>query len=216
MAADPASTRVAAPDDPLDRGFTLLETLVVVLLVAVVATVMVAVVAVIVRNAPSTEARVDNSNSYQRLIISLQRDAASTPPDEFKTLNTPPSPPAWSCFGISGPTLVQMSWSLEGSAYVAGYRLEADGSGKRINRYACSGPVGTSVLPNPTINHVTARLNDATPIEIVEGSKVVGVRIELTLCLQTDHGADCAQPDPGPPIAVEASSRNPAEALPPP
>jgi hypothetical protein len=36
----------------------------------------------------------------------------------------------------------------------------------------------------------------------------------LTLCLPTDNGPDCTQPAPGPPITVEASSRNPAKTLP--
>ena len=204
----------AEPGDVRDRGFTLLEVIVVVLLVAVLASVMAAVVAVVVRNAPTTEARVDNSNSYQRLIIRLQRDAASTPPDEFKTGATPPSPPAWSCSGITGATLVQMSWSLDGVAYVAGYRLEADGDGQRISRYTCSGPAGSSVLPSPAIDPVTATLYGATAVQIDDGSAVVGVRIDLTLCRQTDHGPDCTLP--GTVVAVEASSRNPAEILPPP
>jgi excinuclease ABC subunit A len=52
----------------------------------------------------------------------------------------------------------------------------------------------------------------ATAVEISSGSEVVGVRIEMTLCLQTTGGADCTQP--GPVVAVEASSRNPAKVLP--
>ncbi len=207
MEAEPGATR--------DRGFTLLEVIVVVLLVAVLASVMVAVVAVVVRNAPSTEARVDNSNSYQRLIIRLQRDAASTPPNRFVPHATPALLPAWSCDLIS-PTLVQMSWSLDGTAYVAGYQLEADGNGQRISRYTCSGPDSGSVFPNPTSAPVTARLHNATAVPINGGGKVVGIRIVLTLCLQTKNGSDCTTPAPGPPIAVEASSRNPAKTLPPP
>ena len=191
----------------------MLETIVVVLLVSVLASVMVAVVAVILRNAPTTEARVDDSNSYQRLIIRLQRDAASTPPNRFVPHTTPALLPAWSCVGIS-PTLVQMSWSFEGTAYVAGYRLEADGNGQRISRYTCSGPDSGSVFPSPKSESVTARLHNATAVPISGGGKVVGIRILLTLCLRTDNGPDCTQPAPGPPIAVEASSRNPAKTLP--
>jgi type II secretory pathway pseudopilin PulG len=208
MAADPVERACSTRD----RGFTLLETIVVVLLVSVLASVMVAVVAVVLRTAPSTEARVDNSNSYQRLIIRLQRDAASTPPDKFTTGTTPLSPPAWSCSGISGPTLVQMSSSFEGIAYVAGYRLEPDGDGQRISRYSCSGPAASSVLPSPTTDYVTTRLHDATAAEIYSGSEVVGVRIDMTLCRQVKDDADCTQP--GTVVAVEASSRNPAKVLP--
>jgi prepilin-type N-terminal cleavage/methylation domain-containing protein len=216
MVAEPAVNRVpGARRDPRDRGFTLLETIVVVLLVAVVASVMVAVIAVILKTAPSTEARVDNSNSYQRLMIRLQRDAASTPPDRFEPHTIPPLAPAWSCAGIS-PSLVEMSWSLDGTAYVAGYRLEPDGSGQQISRYTCSGPDTGSVFPSPMIEPVTARLYTATAVPISGGSEVVGIRIDLTLCLQLENGADCTQPEPGPPIAVEASSRNPAKTLPPP
>jgi hypothetical protein len=105
-----------------------------------------------------------------------------------------------------------MSWSFEGAAYVAGYRLVADGDGQRISRYSCSGSAASFVLPSPAFDYVTTRLHNATAVEISSGSEVVGVRIEMTLCLQTTGGADCTQP--GPVVAVEASSRNPAKVLP--
>ncbi len=71
---------VADPDASTDRGFTLIETIVVLLMVGVLASVMVAVIAVIFRNVPGDRARADDSRSYQRLIQWLPRDAASTPP----------------------------------------------------------------------------------------------------------------------------------------
>ncbi len=76
---------MANADRSTDRGFTLVETIVVLLMVGVLATVMVAVIAVILRNVPGTEARADDSRTYQRLIQWLPRDAASTPPGKFET-----------------------------------------------------------------------------------------------------------------------------------
>ena len=70
---------MAEGDDPTDRGFTLIETIVVVLMVAVLSSVIVAVIAVILRNVPTTEARADDSRSYQRLIQWLPRPTRRRP-----------------------------------------------------------------------------------------------------------------------------------------
>ena len=199
-----------------DAGFTLMELMVVVLLVAVLATVIVAVITVILRNAPSAEVQADNSRSYRGLTTWLPRDAASTPPGEF-IMGTTPSPSPWSCSGISGPAIVRMAWSLEDTAYVAGYRLEAGDGGQRISRYACSGPVGGSTFPNPTIRSVTNRLNNAEAAPIFDDlGEVVGVRIDMTTCgEEANHRINCSLP--GLVVSVEASSHNPgpANTLPP-
>jgi type II secretory pathway pseudopilin PulG len=191
-----------------DGGFTLLETIVVVLLVAVLSSVIAAVVAVIIRNVPATETRTDETRSYQALVNWLPRDVASTPPDGF----VPPSPPStWSCSGISGPKLVEMSGTHLGKAYIAGYQRQTDGDGVRVMRYTCSGSSSDTVFSNTRITKVTGRLNHAE-VDPIDPSDPI-VRMRLTTCGETDGLLDCGAV--GPEISVEARSRNPGETLPP-
>ena len=145
---------MADRDDSTDRGFTLIETIVVVLMVAVLASVMVAVIAVILRNVPTTAARADDSRSYQRLIQWLPRDAASTPPNQFD-LNDPPG--SASCAGATGVNLVHMRWQGSPSTEVAEYRLVPDVPGVKVERVTCSGPAYSDT---ETID-VTSTLHDA-------------------------------------------------------
>jgi prepilin-type N-terminal cleavage/methylation domain-containing protein len=210
---------VAADSDAprVDDGFTLMELMVVVVLVAILATVIVAVIAVILRNAPSAEVQADNSRSYRGLTTWLPRDAASTPPGNFVEDTIPTSPPGPGCSGITGPALVQMSWTSDSTGYVAGYRLVADGDGQQINRYTCSGPVASVPYSDPIVRSVTNTLHSARPVLILDDlSQVVGVRIEMTTCgRDAEERVDCSVQ--GPLVSVQASSHNPgpANSLPP-
>lgn len=192
----------AEPDGARDRGFTLLETLVVILLIAVLASVMVAVIAVIYRTAPSTEARTDESHSYQRLMTWLSRDVASTPPSGFVFTSG-----STVCAGATGGgSLVQLTWTDgQGTTYAADYRLTPSGVGSRVTRHACSGSgalpySGTEVLD---VTSVVFTAQATTPV-----SGAVGVTMSLTTC--DDPECD----GPGPVIALDVGSRNPSEALP--
>ena len=190
----------AEPDGARDRGFTLLETIVVILLIAVLSSVMVAVVAVIYRNAPSTEARTDESHSYERLMTSLSRDAASTPPSGFVFASG-----STVCVGASGAgSLVQLTWTDgQGTTYAADYRFS--GAGSPVTRHACSGS-GAAPYSGTEARDVSGIVFDAHAMTPVSGA--VGVTMNLTTC----GDPECA--GAGPIIALEAGSRNPDEALP--
>ncbi len=192
---------MADTDRSTDRGFTLTEVIVVLLMVAVLASVIVAVVAVILKNVPTTEARADNSRSYQRMIQWLPRDAASTPPNEFDT-NDPPASP--SCVGAAGVNLVHMSWDDGPDTVVAEYRLVPDADGVLVQRFHCSSGAGYS--DTATID-VTSRIHDAVATPTLDGFDVVGVTLTLTTCL----ASDCTVGDET--IELAAGSRNPLEAL---
>jgi prepilin-type N-terminal cleavage/methylation domain-containing protein len=185
-----------------DSGFTLLETIVVVLLVAVLASVMVAVVAVILRNAPATETRVDNSNSYRGLIIWLPKDVASTPPTGFAF-----GSPSTLCSGATaGASLVQLTWTAEsGTKFAIDYRLVSSAGAQQIDRHACWG-TGSAPYPNATVINATENLFGASAALRAGGR---GVTMTLTTC----GPDDCASP--GPIITFDAGSRNPANTLPP-
>ena len=128
---------MAEGDGSTDRGFTLVETLVVLLMVGVLATVMVSVIAVILKNVPGTEARADDSRTYQRLIQWLPRDAASTPPGQFDSTG-----PWLECVGATGKYLARMSWPGDSGTSVAEYRLVPDAPGGRVKRFTCSSDAG--------------------------------------------------------------------------
>ena len=187
--------------DTRDTGFTLLETIVVVLLVAVLASVMVAVVAVVLRNAPATETRVDNSNSYRGLIIWLPKDVASTPPTGYAF-----GSPSTICNGATaGVSLVQLKWTAEsGTTYAIDYRLVSSGA-KQIDRHACWG-TGSAPYSNASVIGATEDLYDASAALLAGGR---GVAMTLTTCAPDD----CLSA--GPTISFDAGSRNPANTLPP-
>ena len=190
---------VADPDRSSDRGFTLIETLVVLLMVGVLATVMVAVIAVVIRNVPGTEARADDSRSYQRLIQWLPLDAASTPPNKFDDSGPWASPPG--CAGASGGYLVHMSWQVGANTEVAEYRLVPDGPGGQVQRFRCSS--AGSYADTETTDLTSALYGAAATAD------AVGVTLTLTTC----ETAACLAGDPSP-IVVSAGSRNPADTLP--
>jgi hypothetical protein len=186
-----------------DRGFTLTETIVVVLLVSVLSSVMVAVVAVIWRNTPAAETRVDEARSYQGLVNWLPRDAASTPPDGFVTNGSP------TCAGVGATSLVEMTWEFTPNTYVAGYQLVDDGT-KHLARYAC-----TSSDPNATLLKVTGELNAASATTS-PALPATDVTIELVTCGKNGNKVDCTVP--GPVVSVTGASHNPGptNTLPPP
>ena len=181
-----------------DRGFTLVETIVVVLMVGVLASVMVAVIAVILRNVPGTEARADDSRSYQRLIQWLPRDAASTPAGEFDTTGPWASP---GCDGATGKYLAHMSWPSDSGTTVAEYRLVPNSPGGRVQRFTCSSD--GSYLDTATIE-VSSAVFDAVP---------TGDSAGVTLTLITCATPACSAGDTTP-IVVSGGSRNPSESLP--
>jgi prepilin-type N-terminal cleavage/methylation domain-containing protein len=200
---------VVEPGRARDGGFTLLETIVVVLLVSVLASVMVAVVAVILRNAPATEARTDDSRSYQRLLTWLPRDAASTEPGRFVFGSGSPV-----CIGADtagSQSLVQLKWSPpdgSGKTYVVDYRaIPLAPTRSQVTRYTCVRDAGTQIGGTTALD-VTKDvfLAEAMPAPVV--TPTIGVEMRLTTCGDTE----CTVA--GPVISIHAGSHNPSDDLP--
>ncbi|MEO7397542.1 MAG: prepilin-type N-terminal cleavage/methylation domain-containing protein, partial [Ilumatobacteraceae bacterium] len=145
MAEHPAPRR--------DRGFTLVEVLIVIVVVGLISAVITNIFSVIVRTTPQAEARADDSRSLLGLSTWLPADLSSTP---HTLCSDPPgcssAASSWDrtpsrssgCAGAdSGVNLLRLSWTesfgtvATTSTYVANYRY-ANTSGKwRIERSAC-------------------------------------------------------------------------------
>ena len=172
--------------DSKDSGFTLTELLVVVVVVGIVASVLAAVFSVIVRTAPSAQARADDSRSLLGITTYFPEDVSSTP---RKSASTPG--PEWdvlpgSISGCSGGTvpgstnLIKLRWSEATSSsinYEASYRFVNDG-GWRIQRVSCanSGTATfinvTTELPPPSASPVSVALVTDTLVNEITGAQM--------------------------------------------
>lgn len=201
-----------------DRGFTLTEVLIVVVLMGVLMTAVAAVFSVIVRTAPTTENRVDDSVALLGLTTRLPPDVNSTPGVDIALAadhwNTEPSKSSGCASGDVGENLVVLKWSEQtGSSptvYTANYRLAADGvGGSTMWRISCTDAgagagAGTARrivqdLPPMLSKPVTVTIRDG--LDPVDGvTKVVGLSMTVT----TVNGDV---------LRFDAQTNNPAETL---
>lgn len=123
-----------------DRGFTLIEVLVTVMLLGLVSTVIAAVFVTVIRVDPANEARSDDARSLLGLTNWLPLDVGSTAPEAFTRGDT-----VTGCDPASVPAsqgLLELRWSSgeypSGTVYVVNYRFveTSPGSGS-IYRYSC-------------------------------------------------------------------------------
>ncbi len=142
-----------------ERGFTLIEMLIVMTMMGVLASALAMTISIVLRTSPAAEDRVDDARSVQGLVTWLPQDVDATPPDQF---NTDPAA-AWPCDGAAPSNsynVVTMRWSERTSTttnFAATYRYEFDGSSWRILRYTCEGTGSSMILGR------TMRLTDALP-----------------------------------------------------
>jgi prepilin-type N-terminal cleavage/methylation domain-containing protein len=161
-------------DNGKDRGFTLPELLICVVVIGTIATVLVGVTAVVLRSTPSAEARAQDARSMMGLVTWLPQDVDSTPPTGFDT-----APGTSSGCNISpGANLLRMQWTEKTSAttntFVANYRHVPTAVGlSRIQRVTCSG-TGSGPYANGVALNVTSDL-PALPSGWTQGSPPVAV-----------------------------------------
>lgn len=186
-----------------DRGFTLIEVVVVIALLALVMSVLTAAVAVIIRSQRTVGSQASEARTLRNLETWLGQDVAGVPPTGFDF-----SPGTTTgCSGSSpGANLVRLRWTEQiGSTttYIAAYRFEdAPTGGKQIVRYTCSG-TGAGPYTNRASNRVGVELATTTPTitPITSGANTIGVSVQAT----TTSGAL---------VRASASSRNPSSTLP--
>jgi prepilin-type N-terminal cleavage/methylation domain-containing protein len=155
-----------------DRGFTLVEVLVVIAVLGVLITALASTIVVILRTTPSTETRIDDARTTRGLVTWLTQDVMSTPlANGFSAESDTVAPP---CKDSKGDRLIRMRWTELDKQFVADYRLVRTGSTSVITRYTCSG--------NPLANTSTIRLtsglsNNPSQQKIARVGKNVEVRL---------------------------------------
>jgi prepilin-type N-terminal cleavage/methylation domain-containing protein len=168
------------PAHRADRGFTLPELLISVVIIATIATVMVGVTSVVLRNTPSTQARAEDARSMMGLVTWLPQDVDSTPPTGFDVGKTTDSGCGTDPAGSTN--LLRLQWRERASSatyttYIANYRSVSTANGlARIERVTCSG-LGDPPFTSRTSLNMTSDL-PPLPIGWVPGAAPAAVAID--------------------------------------
>ncbi|MGA1050853.1 MAG: PulJ/GspJ family protein [Ilumatobacteraceae bacterium] len=205
-----------APTRRSDVGFTLLETLVSLVVLATIGAVMVAIVSVVLRNSPQAEARSDDARSILGLVTWIPQDVDSTPPTGFDTDPLAPTGCGVEPDGNERRSLLRLQWSEsygeESSTFVAAYHHVRTGPSARIVRVTCRpsdvslGVVEQNLTSDVPLLPAGWQSGDAPAAVTVtrdeESGDVVAVRFVLSL---VDGGE----------VVVDAAPKNPGDTLPP-
>lgn len=163
-------TEVPSTTTNSDRGFTLIEILVVISTMAMLTAVLSAVIMVVLRTAPSSEVRSDDARSVRGLVTWIPQDVDAAPPDGFDTSTT-----AWPCAGSPQATdsynVLSIEWRETTSVvsnYAAAYRYEFDGAEWHMNRYTCD-DVATGTMTVARNHNLTSALLpwSASPVSVI-------------------------------------------------
>jgi prepilin-type N-terminal cleavage/methylation domain-containing protein len=202
--------------DSRDRGFTLIELIVVMTVMGIAMSVLASATVVVLRTAPAVTGDIDEARSQRGLSTWLAQDAMSTyavdvtgnvaiawnPPASIFGFETHPGNPGL-CPGTPAGTinLVEMAWKRGQGAstvYVANYRFDPNASNPRVLRMTCNGPSATSLTLRDS-QILTQGLAASQPFPNV--SDYDTVQNELIVRLLSQDGDT---------ISVEVASRNPA------
>ena len=153
-----------------DAGFTLLETVIVVIIMGIIVPVLAFAFSVVVRTTPSAEDRADDARSLLNLTTHLSQDVSSTREDGFFI---GPSPaPAGGCalspLQLASINLLELRWSEGTEHYVTNYRWANTGVGKgQILRFSCQqGQAARQARMTPDMNAVPSGVFGVAPLEL--------------------------------------------------
>ena len=190
-----------------DRGFTLIEVLVVISILGTIMSALALAFVAIVKTTPGTETRIDDARSTRGLATWLSHDTTSAPPflPEQAAGGIDLSSSADDCGVAVGDNILHLTWLEDGFAtttYVANYRYVVDGDRARVVRYTCAG--NGAVFSVPSSINLTSGLAPSTPPAVTPnyvGTEVVSVDLVLTAAS-------------GSTVLIETGSRNPVEFYP--
>lgn len=187
-----------------DRGFTLVELLVAVLLTATLLTVIGMAVVTSLRTIPSTSNRADSAVAVQGITTWLPPDVDATQPGAFDVT----SGKASGCTGTDpGNNIVHLSWTetFAGvtTTYVANYRFVIDSGTGHIVRVACSGQVA---LGSPSIMSMSSDLAPTPPTVTKLDTDGDTLTDQVKISITTLSGEV---------VFINAATKNPHETLPP-
>lgn len=200
-------------DRRTDRGFTLIEVILVTVLIGVVVAVVAASLVIILRTTPGAQVRADDSRTYQGLVTWLPRDVASTPDDGSGIVTYPGSLTCAGAESAAGTNLLELTWTQDEGAgdvtYVAAYRFETTSATSAVvRRHRCSSDAAYANLR--TLN-LTSPL-DASSVPTVTAPASPGGHYTVAMeFITTDEEVFVVG---GEDVVVEAVTRNPAATLP--
>jgi prepilin-type N-terminal cleavage/methylation domain-containing protein len=206
-------------------GFTLTELLVVMSIIGFIGAAIAVTISVVLRTAPSTEARADDARTLLGVTTYLPRDVSSTPIDEPDVDPSVSENAKWdtrqgtgSCAStgeIDGRNVLTLNWTQAGVGYTANYRfLTRESDDWRLYRVYCQSGSPANVtgltadLPapgntsNPTWTLPVAAVFKLADADADGDDDIVGVSLTLT----TEAGDS---------LRFDGSSNNPAQFLPP-
>lgn len=157
--ADPRRSRADLGRARRDGGFTLVETIIVVVIIAIISGTLVSVVAVVLRTSPPSEVRADDARSLQGLVTWLPQDVDAAPPAGFST-----DPAIWPCGGPAPASpnvnILTVQWTEKTDVtrkFAAGYWYEQVGAEWHMARYSCDDG-GTGTMGSPERQNLTSAL----------------------------------------------------------
>lgn len=193
-----ARTPSDRPAADRDRGTTLLEVIVTMIMLGIITSVVAFAVTTTLRVTPTTASDIDESRSLLGLTNRFAADVSSTP-EAGVTL----APSTLACIGsevAAGDNLVELRWTADEPTsveYVAAYRSETAPSGRVVRRYVCSDAAGFNDTLRSTL---TAPLDNSVPtLTAVPTSRLVRMQVQA--------------PD-GTVITAEGTTRDPPATLP--
>lgn len=138
-----------------DGGFTLIETLIVVVVMGLIVTAIAGTIVVVLRTSPPTEVRAEDARSVQGLVTWLPQDIDAAPPDGFNRDHG-----YWPCGGTAPAesyNILTSEWTetmVNVRSFAATYRYERKGDNWYMVRYFCedntSGVMGAAERINLT------------------------------------------------------------------
>lgn len=191
----------AAPGSRGDRGFSLVELVLVISVVGVIAGTIMAGVSAVLGNEKSTMARLSEQRTIQGFATWLPADVASTPPGGLSVGGSP-------VCGSGGTQVLGMQWSENVDGSVTTYRVSyqaVDVNGEtHVRRHVCAGgATSTSTLATDLPAMGGGWTPTSPPIQISYDAAARTVTVVLT-----QRNGDT--------VSLRADQYNPAETLPPP
>lgn len=184
-----------------DRGFTLIEVMVVAVLLGLITAVIAFAITTVLRVTPVAESQVTNARSIQGLTAWFSSDAASVVPDDPDGVNLTSPLKCANSEASPGANLVEFRWTAaepSTTTFVAAYRLEPSAAGHSVYRYECSGS-GSPPYSATTTQKLTGPLSDFNNVTWTTSPPRIGLELRAL---------------DGTAIGLEATPRSPDDTLP--
>lgn len=190
-----------------DRGFTLIEVIIVLVILGIVMSSLSLALSVALRTNPDNQSRVDDARATRSLATWLSYDVSSTPPFVGERAQGGILTGAANDCGGPGSNLLHLKWveaKPTAVTYVASYRfVQVDGIGE-IVRVSCKS-LGTGPYESTSTQNLTSGLKASAAPTVVLAVVGAGPVTKVSFSLTGNTGQS---------VLVETASRNPADFFP--